>query len=275
MAKVLTAISLNSPASPLNVNVNDTFSFAGTPTLSGGGGVQRYDFRWEVDSGGGFVPISGSTGLTTANTNPLVNTNSQAQNAITVTCAEAGSYTIRMAGAPTSGGSYTIFSATQSVTVTLAAITGTMAAQESGSDAAAASGTVTVAGAMAASESGSDTFAGTGGSSGSVTGTLAATESGTDSASATGAVAVNGAGSAVESGGDTATFAGMTLLRGLLAASEAGSDAASVSGAVAITGTMALVEVGADDFTGTGPVNSKKCRRSTRLQTGTRTLGRL
>jgi hypothetical protein len=122
MAKVLTAISRDSPASPLSVSVNDTFSFAGTPTLSGGGGVQRYDFRWEVDPGSGFVPISGSTGLTTANTNPLVNTNSQAQNAITVTCAQAGSYTIRMAGAPTSGGSYTVFSPTQTVSVAEAAV---------------------------------------------------------------------------------------------------------------------------------------------------------
>lgn len=274
MAKVLTAISRDSPASPLSVNVSDTFSFAGTPTLTGGGGVQRYDFRWEVDPGSGYVPISGSTGLTTANTNPLVNTNSQSQNSITVTCAEAGSYTIRMAGAPTSGGSYTVFSATQTVEVALAGVTGTMAAQESGADSAAASGSVAVSGSLAVSESGSDTFAGNGSvQSDSVTGTMAATESGSDAASVSGTVAVNGSWSAIESGGDTASFAGMTLLRGLLAASETGSDAASLSGTVAISGSMALVEVGADDFTGSGPVIRKKRRLG--LRPGIRTLGRL
>lgn len=123
MAKVLSSISLDSPSSPFSGSTNDTFSFAGTPTLSGGGGVQRYDFKWEVDAGGGYVTIGAGTGLTTSGTNPLVNTNSQTQNSITVTCSEAGSYTIRMSGAPTSGGSYTVFSSTQTVEVSAAAQT--------------------------------------------------------------------------------------------------------------------------------------------------------
>lgn len=118
MAKVLTSISRDSPASPLNAGVNDTFSFAGTPTLTGSGGVQRYDFRWMVNSGSGYVPMSGSTGLTVSGTNPIVNTNSQAQQSITVTCAQAGSYTVRMEGAPTTGGAYTVLSPAQTVTVT-------------------------------------------------------------------------------------------------------------------------------------------------------------
>lgn len=118
MAKVLNSISLDAPAAPVTANISDTFAFTGTPGFGGGGGVQRYDFKWEVDDGGGFVTIGASgTGLITADTNPLVNSNSQTANSITVTCDQAGSYTIRMAGAPTSGGSYTVLSATQTVEV--------------------------------------------------------------------------------------------------------------------------------------------------------------
>jgi len=117
MAKVLSAISLDAPSSPVSANVNDTFEFTGTPSFGGGGGVQRYDFKWEVDSGGGFVTIGTGTGLDTSGTNPLVNTNSQTANSITVDCSEAGSYTVRIVGAPTSGGSYTVVSATQTVEV--------------------------------------------------------------------------------------------------------------------------------------------------------------
>jgi hypothetical protein len=74
--------------------------------------------KWEVDAGAGFVTIASSgTGLTTADTNPLVNSNSASANSITVDCAEAGSYTIRVSGAPTSGGSYTVVSSTQTVEV--------------------------------------------------------------------------------------------------------------------------------------------------------------
>ena len=211
MAKVLSSISLDSPASPLGLNTGSSFTFAGTPTLTGGGGAQRYDFRWEVNSGTGFVPITGSTGLTTADTNPLINTNSQSQNAITVTCSVAGSYTIRMAGAPTSGGSYTVLSPTQSVTVTLGAITGSLTTTETGADAASASGSVAIAGALSASESGDDTASITGSLEGSgITGTLAATDSGTDTGQATGTVAVTGALNATSNGSDTYSGTGQT-----------------------------------------------------------------
>ncbi|MFZ9979557.1 MAG: hypothetical protein ACO3HN_06395 [Opitutales bacterium] len=119
MARVLNSISFGAPAAPVSASVSDTFAFTGTPGFTGSGGVQRYDWKWEVDDGGGYVTIASSgTGLTTSGTNPLVNTNSSTANSITVSCDAPGSYTIRMAGAPTSGGSYTVFSSTQSVTVT-------------------------------------------------------------------------------------------------------------------------------------------------------------
>src|SRR3990167_10431420 len=99
MARVLTSITLSAPAAPVNAALNDQFTFTGTPGLTGGGGVQRYDMKWEVDSGGGFVTIASSgTGLTTASTNPLVNTNSATANSITVDCSAVGSYTIRIVG---------------------------------------------------------------------------------------------------------------------------------------------------------------------------------
>ena len=66
-------------------------------------------------------------------------------------------------------------------TVGSAAITGTLSATESGTDAFAAAGKVIVKGTLATSESGADSFAATGtAGSAAITGTLAATESGAD-----------------------------------------------------------------------------------------------
>src|SRR3990167_6702350 len=108
MAKVLSSISFNAPAAPVSANVSDIFAFSGTPGFTGTGGVQRYDFKWEVDDGGGYVTIASSgTGLISADTNPVTNSNGATQKTITVTCDQAGTYTIRMAGAPTTGGSHT------------------------------------------------------------------------------------------------------------------------------------------------------------------------
>jgi hypothetical protein len=124
VAKVLTSISLDAPAAPVTAAVNDSFAFTGTPGFTGGGGVQRYDFKWEVDDGGGFVTIAATgTGLTTAGTNPVTNSNSQTAQSITVDCDQAGSYTIRMVGAPSTGGSYTVASSTQTVEVSSEPVT--------------------------------------------------------------------------------------------------------------------------------------------------------
>ena len=117
MARVLNSISLTAPAAPVEAAVDDSFTFTGTPSFTGSGGVQRYDMKWEVDAGAGFITIEAGAGLTTADDNPLVNSNSASANSITVDCTEAGSYTIRVSGAPTSGGSYTVVSSTQTVEV--------------------------------------------------------------------------------------------------------------------------------------------------------------
>ena len=118
MAKVLSSISISSPTSPLTPTTGDSFTFEATNTFSGGGGVQRYDEKWEVDDGGGYVTIASSgTGLTTASTNPQTNLNSQSANSITVDCTDAGSYTIRISGASSTGGAYDVTSGTQTVDV--------------------------------------------------------------------------------------------------------------------------------------------------------------
>lgn len=95
------------------------------------------------------------------------------------------------------------------------AITGTLAASESGADTAAIAGAVRVAGALAASESGADTasIAGSVGS-GTITGALAASES----------------------DADTAALAGVVRILGALASSESGSDTASIDGTVETPG---------------------------------------
>lgn len=245
MAKTLNSITVNSPAGAVSAAVNDTFTFSGTPGFSGTGGVNRYDWKWEVNSGGGFVTIGAATGLTTAGTNPLINTASASLNSLTVTCAQAGSYTIRISGAPTTGGSYTVLSATRTVTVSLAAIAGTMAAAEAGSDSAAVSGAVAGSGSLAASETGSDVLAVSGALA--IGGTLAVAESGADVFDGiSGFPAISGALGAVEAGADIAALSGALSIGGALSASDAGFDVFAGQGAAGDAATLAAIEAGSD-----------------------------
>jgi hypothetical protein len=109
------------------------------------------------------------------------------------------------------------------------AITGTLAASESGADTAAIAGAVRVAGALAAGESGADSAAVAGVVI--VSGALAASETGQDTASISGGGTpgpVTGTLSASESGADTAEVAGAVLVSGSMAASETGQDTAAI-----------------------------------------------
>lgn len=156
--------------------------------------------------------------------------------------------------------------------------TGTLAATESGSDAAALAGDVIVKGTVGATESGNDTLAASGTVADSaVTGSLAATESGADTAVLTGTVLVDGslaaneadadtfaavgdvlirgALAATEAGADTFAAAGNVRVAGALAANEAGGDTLAAAGAVPISGTLAAVETGADTFAAAGIVD--------------------
>ena len=174
MAKVLSSISLDAPAAPVSAAPADTFAFSGTPSVSGSGGTQRFDIRFEVDDGGGYVPIAASgSGLITADTNPVTNLNNVSPQSITVTCDTAGSYTIRIAGAPSTGGAYTVTSSTQTVEVAAAAeahsgsfaATGGGVIVESASTSRAVSAAGTGGGVAVVDWSGAhaETFAGTGG----------------------------------------------------------------------------------------------------------------
>jgi hypothetical protein len=252
VAKVLVSITLNAPSSSVTASVNDTFAFTGTPTVSGGGGTQRYDFKWEVNDGGGYVTIASSgTGLTTSGTNPIINTNSTAAQSITVTCAEAGSYTIRMAGAPTSGGSYTVFSTTQTVEVSAQAITGTGALSAQSSTASGAGTSLSTGSGALAAQGSSVNGAGTSASTG--TGALASPAS-----------AVSGEGTVEEAdtsitgtgalSGASATLAGegISLSTGTGAVSAA---AASISGSGRVsTGGTGSLSVAAATMSGAGEV---------------------
>ena len=131
-------------------------------------------------------------------------------------------------------------------------ITGTIAATESGSDTAAATGKVYVKGTVAATETGADVLAATG--KVTVKGTIAAVETGSDVSAITGKVYVKGALAAVETGSDTASFIGAGAsvpVTGTLSAIEGGLDNFAASGNILVRGVMAAVEVGSDtaDFT--------------------------
>lgn len=134
-------------------------------------------------------------------------------------------------------------------------VTGTLSAQESGSDTASASGSVLVSGQVSAQEAGSDTAAASG--TVLVSGTLAAQEAGDDTASVSGSVPVSGTLTAQESGADAASVSGSVLVSSTLAAQEAGSDVAQFVGNIGgapSTGTMAAQEAGADTASASGGV---------------------
>lgn len=191
--------------------------------------------QWSLAGGAGIVGVAaseavvgdGATGTRTWATNPGGNTSRWAAASIAI--------------APASGGGTDV--------------TGTLAATETGADAASFTGTVAVQGALAATETGSDTFAATGTvAAPGITGTLAATESGADTASFAGGVLVSGALSATETGSDVAAIAGIISVSGALAATEAGSDAFAATGSVLVSGAMSAQEAGNDNFAGSGSV---------------------
>lgn len=135
------------------------------------------------------------------------------------------------------------------------AITGTLAATETGSDAFSGSGDVLVEGALAATETGSDTFAATGTvATAGITGTMVATEVGSDTFAASGDVIVRGSMAATESGKDTFSASGDVFIKGTLAATETGSDTFFATGGTVTIGTMAATESGSDTFAGSGKV---------------------
>lgn len=159
--------------------------------------------------------------------------------------------------------------------IALAAITGDLAANESGADAFAGAGDVQVQGGLSAAETGQDSFAATGAvGSSAATGDMAAAESGADVLAGTGSVLVRGTAAAAEAGNDTFggagkvlvagglaaaetggdTFAGtgQAIVAGTLAATEAGTDTFAAAGGVTVQGTLAAVEAGQDEFAGTG-----------------------
>ena len=131
-------------------------------------------------------------------------------------------------------------------------VSGTVAAQESGADGAVASATAGVAAALAGQEAGSDLATATGAVG--LEAALAAQEAGADSAAASASVAVGITISAQETGPDLASGSATVAVAGAVAAQEAGSDGAAVSGAVAVAGALAALEAGSDGASGSASV---------------------
>lgn len=107
---------------------------------------------------------------------------------------------------------------------------GSLSAQESGADVAAASGYAIAAGALAVSEAAIfDTF-------GSTAGALA-----------------QGQLAASETGADTTAMAAAVLAQGAMAAAEGSQDAMAASGVAPTTGLLEATEAGNDTFSGSTP----------------------
>ena len=160
----------------------------------------------------------------------------------------------------------------------LAAVVGSLAAQEAGADTFTATGAVAVAGTLVVQETGDDTFSASGtvfnsnigifdtgifdsgifdteeAGAGEVTGTLAAQEAGADTFTASGTVAVTGTLAAQETGDDTFAATETVAVTGSLAAVEAGDDTFAGAGTVAVTGSFVSQETGDDVFAATGTV---------------------
>ncbi len=143
-------------------------------------------------------------------------------------------------------------------TIAAAGTTGTLVAQESGSDTASITGTLAaVTGTLSAQEAGVDTSSITG-TLAAVTGTLAAQEAGVDVAAFTGQVVIGAALAAQEAGADVASISGsLAAITGTLATQESGQDVAAITGNLAaVTGSLAAQEAGADTAAFTGTVGS-------------------
>ena len=148
-----------------------------------------------------------------------------------------------------------VFTGTASIALPVSAVTGSMAANESGSDTLSASGDVFVKGSLSATESGADALAATGDVF--IQGALSATESGADTLASDGDVVVQGSLSAVEAGDDTLSAAGSVTTAGItgsMSATESGDDTLASSGDVFVQGAMTASESGADALSAAGKV---------------------
>ena len=131
-------------------------------------------------------------------------------------------------------------------------ITGTLTAQETGSDAASASVDVVVSGSITAQESGVDGAAAS--VAVGIAAALAGQEAGSDLATATAAVGIEAALAAQEAGADSAAASAMVAVGITISAQETGPNLASGSAAVAIGSALAAQESGQDGASGSATV---------------------
>ena len=140
------------------------------------------------------------------------------------------------------------------------AVSGSLTATEAGSDTLAATGAVAVSGALVASETGADTFAGAGSTTGAITGSMLAQEAGSDTFAGVGAAVISGAVSAIEAGADVLAASGVVAVLLAMAVAEAGADVSAIVGSVSISGTMAATETGSDTFAASSNTSIRRAR---------------
>jgi hypothetical protein len=117
----VSSVALTQPASDPNINEGGTFTHGGQITKALHGGLD-YNMHWQWDQGTGtWTDITGSGGLSTADTNPQNNLGDEAEHTITVTGNTAGSYEVRIRTVDNNDGGAEDLSGTQTVTVNAAA----------------------------------------------------------------------------------------------------------------------------------------------------------
>ena len=117
MAKTVTSIALDLPASDPNSDEAQTFTMDGTVTSSGSHELDC-DVHMQWDQGSAtWVDLTGSGGLSTADTNPVNNHVNENLTAITVTGNTAGSYEVRIRTIDHNDTDAEDLSGTQTVTV--------------------------------------------------------------------------------------------------------------------------------------------------------------
>ena len=117
MAKTVTSIALDLPANDPNIDEAQTFSMDGTVSATGSH-VYDFDVHMQWDQGTAtWVDLTGSGGLSTADTNPVNNHANANLTAITVTGNTAGSYSVRIRTIDHNDADAEDLSGTQTVTV--------------------------------------------------------------------------------------------------------------------------------------------------------------
>ena len=117
MASTVASVALTQPSSDPNIDEAQTYTQGGQVTFASHGGAD-YDMHFQYDQGSGSwtdIPLSG--GLSTADTNPIVNITDAVEYTITVTGSTEDVYEVRIQTVDHGDSENVDTSGTQTVTV--------------------------------------------------------------------------------------------------------------------------------------------------------------